>query len=233
MKDFSNRYIFIFATVMVGVVAALLSTAAMVLQPKQEKNREIEKMRNILASVRIESDRSNAAELFGRTIRESLVINTKGAVVENVDPFTIDLRSEQKKPVDSQNLPLFIASLEGDRELIIIPLEGKGLWGPIYGYISLEADMSTIYGVTFDHKGETPGLGAEINTSAFEDMFAGKKIFESGKFVSVKVIKGGAPDGDNHGVDAVSGGTITSVGLQDMLYDCLIKYQEYLIKNRI
>lgn len=233
MKDFSNRYIFIFATVMVAVVAALLSTAAMVLQPKQEKNREIEKMRNILASVRIESDRSNAAELFGKTIRESLVINTKGAVVENVDPFTIDLRSEQKKPVDTQNLPLFIASLEGDRELIIIPLEGKGLWGPIYGYISLEADMSTIYGVTFDHKGETPGLGAEINTSAFEDMFTGKRIFESDKFVSVKVIKGGAPDGDNHGVDAVSGGTITSVGLQDMLYDCLIKYQEYLIKNRI
>jgi Na+-transporting NADH:ubiquinone oxidoreductase subunit C len=80
--------------------------------------------------------------------------------------------------LNSQNLPLFIASLEGDK-LIIIPLEGKGLWGPIYGYISLEADMSTIYGVTFDHKGETPGLGAEINTSAFEDMFTGKKIFES------------------------------------------------------
>jgi Na+-transporting NADH:ubiquinone oxidoreductase subunit C len=78
MKDFSNRYIFIFATVMVGVVAALLSTAAMVLQPKQEKNREIEKKRNILASVRIESDRTNAADLFGKTIRESLVINTKG-----------------------------------------------------------------------------------------------------------------------------------------------------------
>jgi Na+-transporting NADH:ubiquinone oxidoreductase subunit C len=154
-------------------------------------------------------------------------------VVENVDPFTIDLRSEQKKPVETQNLPLFIASLEGDRELIIIPLEGKGLWGPIYGYISLEADMSTIYGVTFDHKGETPGLGAEINTSWFEDMFTGKKIFESDRFVSVKVVKGGAPEGDNHGVDAVSGGTITSVGLQDMLYDCLIKYKEYLIKNRI
>jgi Na+-transporting NADH:ubiquinone oxidoreductase subunit C len=233
MKDFSNRYIFIFATVMVGVVAALLSTAAMVLQPKQEKNREIEKKRNILASVRIESDRTNAADLFGKTIRESLVINTKGEVVENVDPFTIDLRSEQKKPVETQNLPLFIASLEGDRELIIIPLEGKGLWGPIYGYISLEADMSTIYGVTFDHKGETPGLGAEINTSWFEDMFTGKKIFESDRFVSVKVVKGGAPEGDNHGVDAVSGGTITSVGLQDMLHDCLIKYKEYLIKNRI
>ncbi len=232
MKDFSNRYIFIFATIMVGVVAALLSATAMVLQPKQEKNREIEKMRNILASVRIESDRSNAAELFGKTIKESLVINTKGDVVENVDPFTIELRSEQKKPVDTQNLPLFIASMEGDRELVIIPLEGKGLWGPLYGYISLEADMSTIYGVTFDHKGETPGLGAEINTSAFEDMFPGKRIFESGKFVSVKVIKGGAPEGDNHGVDAVSGGTITSVGLQEMLYDCLIKYQEYLIKNR-
>jgi Na+-transporting NADH:ubiquinone oxidoreductase subunit C len=171
--------------------------------------------------------------LFDKTIKKSLVINTDGEVVENVDPFTIDLRSEQKKPVESQNLPLFIAGIEGDREVVIIPLEGKGLWGPIYGYISLEADMSTIYGVTFDHKGETPGLGAEINTTAFEAMFTGKKIFEGDKFVSIKVVKGGAREGDIHGVDAVSGGTITSVGLQDMLEDSLIKYEKYLIKNRI
>jgi Na+-transporting NADH:ubiquinone oxidoreductase subunit C len=233
MKDFSNKYIFVFSVVMVTIVAALLSTTAMVLQPKQEKNREIEKKRNILASVRIEADRTNAAELFDKTIKKSLVINTKGEEVVSVDPFTIDLRSEQKKKPELQNLPLFIAGIDGDKELVIIPLEGKGLWGPIYGYISLEADMSTVYGVTFDHKGETPGLGAEINTSAFEDMFVGKKIFESDKFVSVKVVKGGAPDGDIHGVDAISGGTITSVGLEDMLFDCLIKYKDYLIKNRL
>jgi Na+-transporting NADH:ubiquinone oxidoreductase subunit C len=224
MKDFSNRYIFIFATIMVAVVAAVLSTAAILLQPKQDFNVEVEKKQNILASVRIHASKADAAAIYDKTIKQSLVINTDGEVVENVDPFTIDLRSEQRKPVESQNLPLFIASIEGDKEVIIIPLEGKGLWGPIYGYISLESDMSTIYGVTFDHKGETPGLGAEINTSPFEGMFPGQQIYEGDKFVSIKVVKGGAREGDKHAVDAVSGGTITSVGLEDMLRDSLIKY---------
>jgi Na+-transporting NADH:ubiquinone oxidoreductase subunit C len=93
--------------------------------------------------------------------------------------------------------------------------------------------MNTVYGVNFDHQGETPGLGAEINTSAFEGMFPGKKFFDDGSFVSIQVIKGGAKPGDIHGVDAVSGGTITSKGLQKMLYDCIKKYNDYLIKNRI
>jgi len=233
MKDFSNRYIFIFAVVMVAIVAALLSTAALVLQPTQEKNLEIEKKRNILASVNIEADKSNAEALFEKTIVKSMVINSNGDVIDNVDPFTIELRPEQKKPVEQQNLPFYIASVEGGKNVMIIPLEGKGLWGPIYGYVSLESDMNTIYGVTFDHKGETPGLGAEINTPGFEKMFPGKKIFEGDKFVSIKVIKGGAPADDPHGVDAISGGTITSVGLQAMINDCLIKYQKYLINNKI
>jgi len=92
--------------------------------------------------------------------------------------------------------------------------------------------MNTIFGCTFDHKGETPGLGAEINTRPFEDMFIGKKLFESEKFVSVGVLKGGAKNDDPHNVDAISGGTITSKGLEKMLADCLSKYNDYLIKNR-
>jgi Na+-transporting NADH:ubiquinone oxidoreductase subunit C len=93
--------------------------------------------------------------------------------------------------------------------------------------------MNTIYGVTFDHKGETPGLGAEINTTKFESMFTDKKLFENGKFVSIQVHKGGADPSDIHGVDAISGGTITSKGLEKMLLDCLKKYDDYLIKNAI
>ncbi|MDX9928325.1 MAG: NADH:ubiquinone reductase (Na(+)-transporting) subunit C [Bacteroidales bacterium] len=233
MKDFSNKYIFVFSVTMVAIVAALLSTAAMLLQPRQERNREIEKKRNILASIRIEADRSNASDLYSRLIRESLVINNNGDSVDNIDPFKIDLRTEQRKPDELQNLPLFIAYPSDTTRVVIIPLEGKGLWGPIYGYISLESDLSTVYGVNFDHKGETPGLGAEINTSWFEDMFTGLKIFEGGRFVSIRVIKGGAPAGDPHAVDAISGGTITSNGLQDMLYDCLSRYEKYFNKNRL
>ena len=85
------------------------------------------------------------------------------------------LNIEQKKPLEQQYLPVFNATPDDGEKVIILPVEGKGLWGPIYGYVSLKSDMNTIYGVTFDHKGETPGLGAEINTTAFESMFHRKE----------------------------------------------------------
>jgi Na+-transporting NADH:ubiquinone oxidoreductase subunit C len=233
MKHFSNRYIFIFSTVMVVVVAALLSLAATLLQPAQERNLEIEKKRSMLESIRIPATKADAEELYDKYIKQSFVLNIKGEQVEGVDAFNIVLKNEQKKPLDEQYLPVFRAEPDDGEKVIILPVEGKGLWGPIWGYISLKSDMNTIYGVTFDHKGETPGLGAEINTTKFESMFTDKKLFENGKFVSIQVHKGGADPSDIHGVDAISGGTITSKGLEKMLLDCLKKYDDYLIKNAI
>jgi Na+-transporting NADH:ubiquinone oxidoreductase subunit C len=233
MKQFSNRYIFIFSTVMVVIVAALLSLAATLLQPAQEKNLEIEKKRSMLESIRIPATKQNAVELYDKYIKESFVLNVKGGPVEGVDAFTVVLRNEQKKPLEEQYLPVFRAVPDDGEQLIILPAEGKGLWGPIWGYISLKSDMNTIYGVNFDHKGETPGLGAEINTTPYESMFTGKKLYQDGTFVSVQVHKGGADPADSHGVDAISGGTITSKGLEKMLLDCLEKYNEYFLKNRI
>jgi Na+-transporting NADH:ubiquinone oxidoreductase subunit C len=233
MKQFSNRYIFIFSTVMVVIVAALLSLAATLLQPAQEKNLEIEKKRSMLESIRIPATKQNAVELYDKYIKESFVLNVKGEPVEGVDAFTVVLRNEQKKPLEEQYLPVFRAVPDDGEKLIILPAEGKGLWGPIWGYISLKSDMNTIYGVTFDHKGETPGLGAEINTTPFESMFTDKKLYQDGTFVSVQVHKGGADPADSHGVDAISGGTITSKGLEKMLLDCLEKYNGYFLKNRI
>jgi Na+-transporting NADH:ubiquinone oxidoreductase subunit C len=217
---------------MVIIVAVLLSLAATILQPLQEKNLEIEKKRNMLESIGVPATRRNSVELYDKYIKESLVLNIKGEQVEGIDAFNVILKNELKKPADQQILPVFRATPEDGERVIILPVEGKGLWGPIYGYVSLKSDMNTIYGVNFDHKGETPGLGAEINTSSFESMFSGKKLFEEDKFVSVRVIKGGATPDDPHGVDAISGGTITSKGLQNMLYDCLIRYNDYFIKNR-
>jgi Na+-transporting NADH:ubiquinone oxidoreductase subunit C len=232
MKEFSSKYIFIFSTVMVIVVAVFLSLAATLLQPAQEKNLEIAKKSSMLSSIGIESTKQNTEELYSKYITESFVLNVTGEKVEGVDAFTVDLRAEQKKPIEQQNLPVFKALSEKGDSLVILPLEGKGLWGPIWGYISLESDMNTVYGVTFDHKGETPGLGAEINTPAFEGMFPGKKIYEDSKFVSINVVKGGARDDDPHAVDAISGGTITSKGLQRMLFEGLSKYGEFLTKNK-
>ena len=233
MKEFSNRYIFIFSAVMVVAVATLLSLAATLLQPRQQKNLEIEKKKSMLESIGIPSTHETTESLYDKYIKESFVLNSKGEVVPGVEAFNVVLNIEQKKPLEQQYLPVFNAVPDNGEKVIIIPVEGKGLWGPIYGYVSLKSDMNTIFGVTFDHKGETPGLGAEINTTEFESMFIGKKLFEEGKFVSIGVLKGGAKPDDPHGVDAISGGTITSKGLEKMLKDCIVKYNDYLLKTKI
>ena len=232
MKQFSNRYIFIFSSVLVIAVAALLSLAATLLQPLQERNLEVEKKKSMLESIGVPADKKNAEELYSKYIKESFVLNSKGEPVEGVEAFTVVLKNEQKKPLDQQYLPVFRATPDDGEKLIILPVEGKGLWGPLWGFISLRSDMNTIYGATFDHKGETPGLGAEINTTPFESMFKGEKLFDNEHFVSVRVKKGGADPADIHGVDAISGGTITSKGLEKMLFDCLSRYNDYFLKNR-
>jgi len=231
MKQFSNRYIFIFATAMVAIVALILSTAALLLQPLQEKNAEVEKKRNILASVGVEATEDNAETLYDQYITGSFALDNESSRLDDVDAFTVDLRKEQRKPLEEQVFPVFVASLDDGTTSYIMPLEGKGLWGPIYGYISLNEDLRTINGVTFDHKSETPGLGAEINESWFEGQFIDKLLFEDGEFVSITVQKGGADEGDPHAVDAISGGTITSKALEAMLYDCLVNYVEFLKTN--
>ena len=198
MKHFSNKYIYTFSAIMVVLVATLLSLAATLLQPAQAKNLEVEKKRNMLESINVEATPANAEELYSKYINESYVLNSLGEPLEGVDAFNVVLRNEQRKKLEEQALPVFRATADGGETVIIIPVEGKGLWGPIYGYVSLKSDMNTIYGVNFDHKGETPGLGAEINTSEFEDQFIGKKLFDDNEFISVQVVKGGAPEGNVH-----------------------------------
>lgn len=232
MKQFSNTYIFIFSSVMVIIVATLLSLAATLLQPLQSRNLEIEKKRSMLESIGVPADKNSAVELYDKYVQESFVLDYKGEIVPDVDAFNIVVKNEQKKPPEQQYLPVFNAVPDDGEDVIILPVEGKGLWGPIWGYVSLASDRNTIYGVTFDHKGETPGLGAEINTTAFESMFKGKKLYENDNFVSIQVLKGGTSPDNPHGVDAISGGTITSKALEDMLSDCLSKYNDYLLQNR-
>jgi Na+-transporting NADH:ubiquinone oxidoreductase subunit C len=230
---FSNRYIFIYASVLVVLVAIILTIAAVQLKPFQDNNKRVEKMQNILSSLNIESTPQNAKTLYEKTIVNTMVINNKGEVIPKMNAFDIDLYYELKKAPEARNLPVYVAKLDNGDTLYVTQVRGKGLWGPIWGFISFKTDMNTIFGAYFDHKGETPGLGAEIDTKKFQNQFKEKKIFdESGKFTSVKTIKGGAKPGDIHGVDAISGGTITSNGVTDMLRDCLLDYQNFFNKNR-
>jgi Na+-transporting NADH:ubiquinone oxidoreductase subunit C len=240
MNTQSNTYTFIYSSIIVLIVATLLAIMASALKPAQEKNIEIEKKQNILASLKIESTKNNVEKLYDQYIVDKYTINADGHKVENVDPFYINLREELKKPQNKRNLPVFI-SKKNDTTFLIIPVYGKGLWGPIWGYISLlpeksdtvtkepVVEYSTIYGAFFDHKGETPGLGAEIAQPAFQLQFTGKKIFDKdANFISIKVVKGGVNPSAVNEVDAISGGTITSKGVQAMMDTCMVSYKTFL-----
>ncbi len=238
MKKDSNLYIFLYASILVIVVAAALSYTAETLKPIQQQNAKIEKIQNILKSVGIESTVSNAEELFNKYIPQEnrIVINSKGEKAQGIEAFNIDQKAENYKTLEKRNLSLYIVKMDDGTTKTIIPLLGVGLWGPIWGYISLDTDNNTIYGAVFDHKGETPGLGAEISQTQFQKQFIEKTIFDGDKFVSITAYKGGkgaaiAAGNTKHGVDAISGGTITSKGLEKMIYDCLEGYQAYL-KNK-
>lgn len=218
---------------MVVIVAIALTVVAVLLKPKQEYNQRVEKMQNILVSVHVESTTKNAEELFKKYITESLVVNAKGDVIDGINAFDVEMHIENKKKSEDRNLPIFICSAENGQKYYIVPVRGKGLWGPIWGYISFKEDLNTIAGTQFGHKSETPGLGAEINTPGFQNQFIDKTIMnDNGEFVSVMVVKGGAPDSDKHGVDAISGGTITSKALEAMVRDCVKEYTVYFSKIR-
>lgn len=236
MKSFSNTYIFVFSLIMVTIVAILLSFVSMQLKPRQQLNLEIERKQDILRSVgkaenvgEVSDKNSYINEEFGKYITEAYVVNFNGDRVES-DAFevTLKIKEEVDKEPEERNYPVFVYADPQGGQKYVVPVMGKGLWGPIWGYVAFNSDMNTISGAVFDHKGETPGLGAEINQSWFQEPFAGKTIFnEQGEFVSIEVVKGGAAPGDPHGVDGISGGTITSKGLEDMLSDCLAGYVNF------
>lgn len=220
----SNGYTFTFAAIMVIVVAAILSFTAITLKDKQQKNIDLEAKQNIVRSIGVEVSRNEAEKAFNQYIVKSLVIKN-GREEEGINALKVNLADEIKKPADQRLNPLFIAEKDGKR-FFIIPLRGKGLWGPIWGYIALKDDINTVYGVTFDHKSETPGLGAEINTAGFQKQFTNKKIMNNNEFVSIEVRKGDASG--EYQVNGISGGTITSVGVDEMLRNNIANYIDFL-----
>ncbi len=227
----SNAYTFIFAIVMIVIVAAGLAFTATTLKPLQAENVRKEKMQNILSTIGVDVNRDEASVNFDKFIKEQMALKPDGTTSDEVDAFTLDLGKELKKPHDQQHYPIYVADKDG-KKYYVIPLYGSGLWDALWGYLALDTDKNTIIGASFDHAGETPGLGAEINQSWFEDQYIGKTIFDkNGEFVSVKAVKGGTSADDMHGVDAISGGTITSDGVSDMVEERLKNYIPYL-KNK-
>lgn len=227
----SNNYVIGFAVGMTVVAAVLLASAATLLKPLQAANMKKEKQQNILAVVG--KNGPDDYKRFDEYIK-SVVIDENGDLVEGVKAFDINLafdkRVRAKNPNHPLKYPLYIYEENGNRTYIL-QLAGVGLWGPIWGYLALDQDGNTIRQVIFDHKGETPGLGAEINTRDFQRQFENKQIFDnSNQFVSVRVTKNKRDE--MHEVDAISGGTITSDGVSNMLYEDLKFYLAYLQKSK-
>lgn len=214
----SNAYIILYSTVMVVIVATLLALAALGLQKRQYENELNEKKQAILASL------SASDQRYDEFI-DAYVVDKNGARIDGQDVFV--LLNDLPGAYAAGKFPVF----EARDGRVVVPVTGMGLWGPIWGYVALEKDMNTVAGVIMAHKGETPGLGAEISTAKYQANFVGKTIFEGDKFVSVTLRKGGAKD-PAHEVDAISGGTKTSDGVTAMLYNSLANYLPLLEAKR-
>jgi len=225
MNRQGNTYTFLYSVVLVVVVAALLSVISLSLQPLQNKNKVNEKRQNILSAVNITSTAETSADLFGEYIKEQYTINAKGEKIEG-NAFDIDIAKQYSLKPEKRELPVFVASVDGATKYIL-PIYGAGLWGPIWGYIALDDNKDTIYGVYFGHQSETPGLGAEITTPIFTDKFQNKTIFSGANLVGIQVVKTGGDIG-NHDVEAISGGTITSQGVGLMVKNYLTYYEPFL-----
>ncbi|MGM9800969.1 MAG: NADH:ubiquinone reductase (Na(+)-transporting) subunit C [Candidatus Limisoma sp.] len=227
MNKQGNTYTIIYITALVCVVGAVLAWVSLALKPKQDENVRVDKMQQMLSSIRVPSEKDNAIALYEQYVKDSYVVNVVGERIDG-DAFSIEMSSEIKKEQSQRRLPVFVCEVEGTTKYIL-PVYGAGLWGPIWGYVSLDADGNTIYGAYFSHQGETPGLGAEIAKPMFSDQFRDKKLFKDGEFKSVAVLKKGQkPAAGEDYVDAITGGTITSRGVQSMIMSCLSDYQVFL-----
>ena len=228
MNKQSNIYTVIYIIVLVLLVGTALAVTALSLSDRQQSNIEADKMCQILASAKIASDASNAQELYSKYITET-VINDKGETIDG-KAFDINVAAEVKLPAAERKLPVFIYTTDNGEKKYILPAYGAGLWGPIWGYISVNENGKTVYSAFFAHQGETPGLGAEIDKPAFQEKFNDKELISETGFHPIAVVKNGqTPAGaESYTVDGISGGTITSKGVSDMLDNCLTPYKTFL-----
>ena len=193
----SNVYTIIYATVIVVIVALLLAVVSSALKPRQAANVELDRKKQVLSSLNIDLKGQDADALYAQLIEET----------------------------ERDGKTLYVATLEDGAQKFIIPMRGAGLWGPIWGYVALDDDMSTIYGTFFNHESETPGLGGEITTAKFQNGFIGKHVTEAGALRTVEIVKGEAA---GEQVQAISGATITSKGVETMINTALSEYESVL-----
>jgi Na+-transporting NADH:ubiquinone oxidoreductase subunit C len=234
MNKNSNTYQIVYSAIMVVLVGAALAFVYMALKPKQDENIANDKRQQILSAVHITAPSDKEVKnTFEKYITEDFIVNEKGEVVDSTkgSAFTVDMKSNIKLTGANRKLPVFKCTLDNGEIKYIFPVFGAGLWGAIWGYVAVNADGSNVYGAYFSHESETPGLGAEIAKQPFQDQFKGKALYKDGQFKSIDVLKAGQKNTDGADyVNAISGGTITSRGVQAMLKNCLSLYDAYFKK---
>ena len=217
----SDIYAILYSVVVVVIVAFLLAGVSSALKPKQDANVELDKKKQILASLNIK-DQADVASVYANVIKADPIVNAEGNVVAQEGGFAV-----ANEEVNDANLPLYLAEVDGAKKYII-PMTGNGLWGGIWGYLALNDDCNTIYGVYFSHASETPGLGAEIASDKFQSRFPGREVYRDGN-VALTIVKKVTDDAVE--VNAISGATITCNGVNDMLQRKLAPYKAYLSSN--
>lgn len=237
MNKNSNSYTIIYLVVVVAIVGVLLALTSLALKDKQQANADADKMSQILASLHIASTDGNVKQQFDDIITKQMIVNDEGKIVKTIETksgdksiFDTDVAAEIKQNASQRQLPVFVATLSDGSTKYVIPLYGAGLWGPIWGYVAVDNDGSTIYGAYFSHSSETPGLGAEIETEQFRNRFNDKHLFKKGNFFPIEVVKSGQKPSNSNAdyIDGISGGTITSKGVGAMIDNCLTPYKSFL-----
>lgn len=237
-----------FVLIMTSIVAMLLAFLQNGLKSRHDMNEAIYSKKATLGAIadHLGIDYSQISdeqveEIFSSKIKQ-VVINSKGEEVPAAEveamgykgglAESIDLAKEHKKPLDEKLLPMYVFTKDDGKKYYIFNTRGKGLWDAIWGCVAVEDDFNTVAGVSFDHKAETPGLGAEIkDNKAWVKQFIGKKMYDGDEFKSVYVRKGGAKD-PVYEVDGISGATITADGVSKMLAKGIAEYEPYIKKLR-
>lgn len=236
-----NTYTIAFAAVMVVIVGALLAFMASALSAKISENERLEKQQNILYAMGVNENEGagsvsfigadKVAEAFNTYIKEQIILEGD-KITKDPNAYLIDLKKEETnaKAGKTRKLPVFIGEKD-NKEFYIIPMRGKGLWDAIWGFVALDNNM-IVQGVYFDHKGETPGLGANIKQRYFMDDFIGESILNNDNYVGITVAKGNNDPTnetkDDNEVDALAGATITGDGVSAMIKQSVALYKPFL-----
>jgi Na+-transporting NADH:ubiquinone oxidoreductase subunit C len=225
---------FVVAIVLAAACSLLVAGAAIGLRPLQEANKIRDRKKNILMVAGLYDARASVEESFEQ-IEPRIVDLASGEYVakDKFDPATFDQRAAARDPELSVDIPaekdlagirrrekyslVYLVKKDGKLDQVILPVDGKGLWSTLYGFLAISGDLNTVKGITFYEHAETPGLGGEIDNPAWKAKWAGKKLYDEKGSIQLHVAKGTAEQDNPHQVDGISGATLTANGVTNLV----------------